>query len=569
MRYLTAILSALLVVMCIITGCQNAHIKYNSAPSSVSEESNSHVVLEQKHTPLTRFSWDLLEEATPAGEAAGLSIYLCDNTGSFLQELDYGEHQIGKVIAAYPGEDGYIIGKYDTDKDQWGTVSPLGDNLICFNNYNELAFIDTQCWENTGFTLDFQVPEEPNYRISSVARDQDSGNFAVIYQVSSYIVSSDGKERPWLTYDNSDIGADDAHMEIQLFDKDGTFAKKVVTDLEPLVMNDVADCLPNRYANNTLVFLQKSYIGKLVTCDLNNGKISLMPCDGAVLTDNAEIIYRHDESVAFSGGVFTYGWYEKERLISSLSFGEERDSLTLGIGNSIYPLKAESINTENRTLEMSYRGLIYHKLDFNAKTADVVYEYPEESFGDPILTSPDGRYHVYRFGEFSGGEAYFEELAARDTETGDFIRIGMVNNASRMVITGKKQLAVLYFDRMEVFDLLSREWYTPLERFSVVENESGNKIKAIDLIYDYENKLTLVLSTSDFDPFDESFNEDMIGPIYLEIYNEGWEHIRTIDTGITAPYSLKSYGPYSPGVILGENGYILLGKGETIINYME
>lgn len=51
-----------------------------------------------------------------------------------------------------------------------------------------------------------------------------------------------------MTFENNeDVGAQDAHMEFQRFDRDGRFLERVVTDLEPYLLNEVSSCLPNDY----------------------------------------------------------------------------------------------------------------------------------------------------------------------------------------------------------------------------------------------------------------------------------------------------------------------------------
>lgn len=63
-------------------------------------------------------------------------------------------------------------------------------------------------------------------------------------------MSSDGVVRPWMVFENNeDVGAQDAHMEFQRFDRDGRFLERVVTDLEPYRLNEVSSCLPNDYRN--------------------------------------------------------------------------------------------------------------------------------------------------------------------------------------------------------------------------------------------------------------------------------------------------------------------------------
>lgn len=94
------------------------------------------------------------------------------------------------------GEDGHVLGSYHTDRESWGTLSPLDGKSVCFNNYEELIFVDTKEWVDTGFVLDFQQPQEPNCRISSLAFDPKQEEYLAIYQVSSYTMSSDGEVAP-------------------------------------------------------------------------------------------------------------------------------------------------------------------------------------------------------------------------------------------------------------------------------------------------------------------------------------------------------------------------------------
>ena len=508
-----------------------------------------------------------LMSANPVGNAAGFSIWLKDSSGSFLQELPYsGQLQRGQVIAALPGEDGHILGNYETDKDQWGTLSPLGDGLVCFNNYSELAFIDTNNWTDTGFELDFQIPAQPNYRISSLARDPETGEFAVIYQVSGYQRSADGQVRPWMVYDNHpEYGATDAHMEIQQFDSQGDFLQCVVTELEPRVMNDVADCLPNRYSGGKVTFLHYDYAGALITCDLASGAVEEIPCDGAVLTDQAEILYSKEYREEIPGVVFHYTWYEKGEEIASLALKEERDILTMAAEQGEFPLYPAAIDQANKTVRLGYRNMVFHQLDFAAGTAAVEYVYSHEELTDLVMTSPDGRYEIYRLGEFSGGEARFEELVSYDTETGETVRLGMLNNVYGMVITNQNRLTVTYFGSVEDCSLKDGVWRSPLEAYRGMEDMER---KPLDLLYDSENGLVLLVTALYFNPFDLDFQPGMVGTMAIEVYQDDWTPVRTVDTGAAPPYELKAYGPYSPGFVIAEPGVLQMLSDGTEWNYL-
>lgn len=584
------ITSIMLTVLLMISGCapQNAgkelpEISASLSESSSSEPSEQPVELEstdasahRESKPLEKIPAEQLAETEPVCAAAGLDIYLRNENGSIIVPQPYepplpydDQRKTGDVIAARPGEDGYILGQYDTDKDQWGTLSPLGNGLVCFNNYQELRLIDTDNWTDTDIALDFQTPSEPNHRISSVARDHDTGEFVVIYQVSSYTVSPDGEKRPWLAYDNSDIGAQDAHMQFQRFDSEGKFLGKIVTDREPRGMNDVADCLPNRYRDGKITFLQKDYMGFLVTCDLATGEIATLDCSGAFLTEGAELMYDYEYREDIPGAQFTYRWYEQGEEVASLTLEEERDTLTMAFEHMPEPLTLSRIDPENCTAELTYQGLIFHKLDFDAGTAEIAYEYPEDRLGDLLLTSPDGRYQICRLSLFSGGEAAFEDIVAKDTETGEFIRLGSLNNVGDMTITGDNQLVAPYYDRLEVCRLSDGEWYEPMKKFESVETAEELKYRPLEILYDAENLWILVLYADYFDPFLDGFTEEMAGTMKLDVYEEDWTLVRSIDTGITPPFSLKAYGAYSPGLILEEPGRLRLVENNTVVDYLE
>ena len=502
--------------------------------------------------------------AEPTAEVEGLAIYLRDEEGNFLPGLPNEERpKGGQVIAAKAGEPGHVLGTYDSQLDRWGTLSPLNDGQLCFNNYQSLTFIDTTSWEDSGFTLDFQEPEEPNCRISSLAQDPESGELALIYQVSSYERSSDGEQRSWLTYVNGELGASDAHMEVQRFDKEGRFLQRVVTEVEPLVMNDVADCLPNRFRAGKLTFLQRTYMGRLVTVDLESGTVSSLDCDNALLSDGAELLY-HLEWRENQPYLFHYSWYEEGQLVGELSLEEELDALTLTYGNEERPSYQVTMNPAQRKAELNYRGMIFHHLDFQKGEAQLSYEYSGVELGEPLAQSPDGRYALYRLVEASGGEATFEELLAKDQNSGDFIRLGVLNNADEPLITADNQLVVRYYDRVMACSLADGRWFQPL----APESRVGSLEQPLDLLYDEENRLLLLLSSAHADPFREDFSEEQLGTMTLEVYGEDWSLLRSIDTGEAPPYSLKAYGPYSPGLRLEGPGRLLLGEGQQRIDYL-
>ena len=525
------------------------------APSELPGKQAKTAPMRKKPRALEVIPAQRLVDVPPAAREAGLNLYLLGEDGGFRQALSYGQRERGQVIAARPGEDGHVLGSYHTDRESWGTLSPLDGERVCFNNYEELIFVDTGEWVDTGFALDFQQPQEPNCRISSLAFDPKREEYLAIYQVSSYTVSSDGEVRPWMTFENNeDVGARDAHMEFQRFDRDGRFLERVVTDLEPYRLNEVSSCLPNDYRDGVLTFLQKSYIARLVRYDLASGEARCLPCDGAVLAGDVSVTYRFQYNEP--GGVFFYDWYENGEKTASLELKEDLDLLTLSIGNAAYPMEPAELDPEARRLVMCSQGYIFHCLDFQSGTAAVEYRYSQDVMGAALTVSPDGRFSVHRIGDASGGEAYFEELAAWDGQAGRVVRLGVLNNASDEAVTWDNQYVVRYPGRVESCRLETGE-----RRVVLSAGEDGGRLAGecfLNLRYDAENRLFLLLHTPYFDPFDESFSEETDPKtLLLDVYSENWELLRSFDTGVRAPYSLKAYGPYSPDFRLANGSAVL------------
>lgn len=558
------------VLLAFLAACGGGSRPHEAAPERktiVSEPSSTDVPLEipekqAEATPVQREPRALevipaqrLKGISPAAREAGLDLYLLGEDGDFRQALSYGQRERGQVIAARPGEDGHVLGSYHTDRESWGTLSPLDGKSVCFNNYEELVFVDTKEWVDTGFVLDFQQPQEPNCRISSLAFDPKQEEYLAIYQVSSYTMSSDGEVRPWMTFENNeDVGAQDAHMEFQRFDRDGRFLERVVTDLEPYLLNEVSSCLPNDYRDGMLTFLQKSYIARLVRYDISTGEARCLPCDGAVLAGDVSVTYRFQYNEP--GGVFFYDWYENGEKTASLELEEDLDLLTLGIGNAAYPMELAELDPEARRLVMCSKDYIFHCLDFQSGTAAVEYRYSKDVMGAALTVSPDGRFSVHRIGYEAGGEAYFEELAAWDGQAGRAVCLGVLNNASDEAVTWDNQYVARYLGRVESCRLETGEW-----RVVLSAGEDGGRLageRLLELRYDAENRLLLLLHTPYFDPFAENFSgETDPKTLVLDVYSENWELLRSFDTGVRVPYSLKAYGPYSPDFRL-ENGSAVL-----------
>lgn len=123
---------------------------------------------------------------------------------------------------------------------------------------------------------------------------------------------------------------------------------------------------------------------------------------------------------------------------------------------------------------------------------------------------------------------------------------------------------VRYYDRVMACSLADGRWFQPL----APESRVGSLEQPLDLLYDEENRLLLLLSSAHADPFREDFSEEQLGTMTLEVYGEDWSLLRSIDTGEAPPYSLKAYGPYSPGLRLEGPGRLLLGEGQQRIDYL-
>lgn len=572
---LTALIlqAALLALLCSCSTYPPA-----DAPSSKPAVQSSSALPQEPLNPTPLKTVDAAElAAAPAVETIkdlNVSIYLRkvsskDFLEQPLEETLYNDEFVDcdVIVLNRSTNSAFVVGGCNMAGKSYGTFSVAGDSTLCYNNYKRLAFIDIVKGENTGFLLNFQPPAEPNCRISSLAYDRTKDEYVVLYNVSSYVGSRD-----WLTYDNSEYGATDAHIEFQRFKGDGSYIDTTVTDLEPSVWNEVASYQPNRYESGRLSFLAKTYIAHYITYDFNTKKTQALPCDGAILLDNSFILYQH-MSCDDGTNLFEYTLYENGvPVATSMVKGEENDMFTMNIGNAMYDITLDFYDAQAKTLSVACgnSGTVFHRVNFSSGNGEVIYQYIPEDLEDSVAASKNGRYEIYRIGDFSGGEAYYEELVALDTQTKAVSRIGMINNALRISVTDRGDFVLLYSNRLDVFSLQSSKWAQPLAEFSDYSREykEGDQVP-IDMEYDAENGLFLLMCTAYFPPYTNKFPDGITTEnVFLRVYDENWRLLRTIDTKIKSVIDHDVYGPYSTGLELAGNGVALLEGGTVRISYM-
>ena len=458
----------------------------------------------------------------------------------------------------------FVAGSYESDGFGWGSLSEIDDGVICYSNYRELTFIDTKSNSKKLFKLDWHQPEEINCAISSVVYDAESAEYAVIYNVSSYEKSMlDGEHREWMAFSNDDdYGAFDARIEWQRFKADGSFIDKTTTEIEPLTIagRDVAAYQPNLYSKNRLSLLVKSYIANFVACNFDEGVVKSYPCDGAVIVDDNEMIL-----YAFADMSFTYSWYEDGEVVSTVSFEEDIDELTMMIGNAEYPLELEELDRETRTLKMAHNN-VSHVIDFKSGAGGVEYDY--SSLSNPFLTTLDGRYSLFSVFQSAGGEGWADGLVSRDNESGEITRLGMIFTANDYIVTSSNNLVIGFYGFIEQYDLATGEKSSPVSQFAPSEEyiEEGDML-LMQTVYDQENNLFLLICTEYMDPFKEGFNEQNAKNIMVYVYDESWNLLDVIDSKLKASFSLKAYGPYLNGVELLPNRELRLTKGDDRVKY--
>ena len=507
-------------------------------------------------------------------KGANISVYLREvSSGKFLKnplgetlgdELAYCD----MILLNRETNKAFTIGRFDITGENYGTFSVTGSSTLCYNNYKKLTFIDITKGENTGFSLDFKKPEEPNYRISSVAYDPQADEYAVLYNVSSY-----QGFRQWLTYDNTKLGATDAHIEFQRFRGDGSYFDTTVTDIEPYYMNEVASYQPNRYKDGKLSFLAKTYIAAYYAYDFNIKEMKRYPCDGVIPLGEGFILYQrgYNRQQEFSSFIYTFYENGSPTAVALVAKGEE-NIFNGDIGNAMYDISAVNYDPKAKMLIASCgnSATIFHRVNFLTGKGEFYYQYAPEQLTDKILSSANGRYEIYRIGYIEDADyLYCEDLAALDTHTGIASHIGL-NTAEWKCVTNRGDFVEFYYNVIESLSLLSGKQSYPLEEFSSHNDPiEGNQV-VIDMEYDAINSLFLLLCTAYFPPYTDKFPDGITTEdLYLRVYDENWNPLHTIDTHKKSVIDHDVYGPYSTGLELSGNGIALLDNGTYPVKYLE
>ncbi|MBQ7874397.1 MAG: hypothetical protein IJ306_04455 [Oscillospiraceae bacterium] len=448
-------------------------------------------------------------------------IYLFENGEErFLTDNGYrsGKHSV--IIRNSKGQH-YVVKSFEDFRDFDAGITHITGDYYCLTAGKEICFFDAEKGAKLDFTLDFEKPENDYYALCSVAYDEETKTYVLIYA--------------------PDYGAEDAKIAFQRFDAEGNYIDTTETDIPLEPWNGVPSCTPNSYINGKLQFFRRG--NKAWFCyDFESGEYLSEEANRAFILGETAVL-RYSEGT----NDFTYSLFENGERISSLSLYEPDDFYTNGDGKT--RLDKQFFDTEEKTLELHF-GRAIHKIDFKNETAELSYDFSGLNEKDVLTKSPDGKYEVYVMGTYGRAEE-LSTLAVKETESGEFRFLG--EYTVWKVFTFVDEHTILYdtgFNSIDSLDIVSGENKNIIafSNFYYGGYDYINEKVCCEFTADTENKLIIgafveITSADDEGNLLAKPKDGMknyydgggklffaAGHIFFEIYDFDGEYLYTVET---------------------------------------
>ncbi len=373
----------------------------------------------------------------------------------------------------------------------------------------------------TGRELAFRTPAAEHYAIADTLYDAESETYAVVYAVSNY-----NGEYPWMMFQDNN-----STLQIQLFDKQGTFIKHISTEFAPITNGEgaIVSSGPCYYKNGLLTFFSGWVIPEYIFFDTTtNAYTSLIARRCAI---DGDYFLFSDEGLKDRRytALYTFSLYHLETPVASVDvpnesvvFAQRNDPEMPDDVLDIFTLDGDS-----KTGVVS-SGILTYTLDFNTKTWKMDRSYSKENLDDLLAVSADGRWEVYLAGLFGAGDAFSADIVAYDTNSGQITYLSDYFGGTAVFSAG----SLLLFNhqlRLELIDVQSAQ---------VLDDQFGIDCEAKDcfitgIAYDAKKDWFLVAYRSP--KFENDWDKKL--PLMLDLYDRSGRLINTMDTGCTvAPF---------------------------------
>jgi hypothetical protein len=355
----------------------------------------------------------------------------------------------------------------------------------------------------------FQKPDYLHHIIFDTAYDETTETYAVLYAISN-------SEQGELWHDNSD---ESARLQIQLFDKQGEFLRKIETDIQPRYVSITGDLgSPGRpiFRNGLLAFSAGFLTGYVLLNVLDETYTKLFATD--CVADGDYFLF---DGIGWFADRNTeehiYSLYHKDQPIASISLNS--DDLFLGLLQNIKEGDENcsfSLDSQSKTALIENEELTLH-LDFSTQTWNIKRHYTRADLLYPIATSSDGRWEIHTV-----PYELISELVAVNMSSG--VTTYLSYNLRNAVFLTNNLLLCNGVSRLELIDV---------EKGQIIDREFAINCEAKDCLingiaYDANEDMILVAWRSPQQPSNQ-FKEL---PLMLDVYRSDGTLVKSIDTGL-------------------------------------
>lgn len=368
---------------------------------------------------------------------------------------------------------------------------------------------------------EFQKPDSKNFSIANTAYDQERDTYAILYATSNY----PEEQYPLMTY-----SADNAQLEIQLFNGQGKFLEHMATEIAPCTnpQTGIVSSEPCLFKDGILTFysglyeeVNNLYYGEYIFFDTITKTYTSTPAMECAADDGYLIMRNYN--------VFSLYYLNKKQGEIAVDIDDRnlfKENLAIDDRGDYRGYFLELDGNSKIARAGDYK--ITCILDFNDLTWNTTRRYDKSLLEHKLGTSPDGRREIYSAdGASGGGESWWEDIVSLDTQTGEitYLMTGGCwgGTYDGIAIFNDSMLLINQFFHLVLIDMLTSEIIN--ENFAIDCNARDCVVQAIT--YDPERDWYIFAWTSN----QESDRGTDI-PIMLDIYDSQGHLIKTCDTGV-------------------------------------
>ncbi|WP_303900553.1 hypothetical protein [Anaerotruncus colihominis] len=374
--------------------------------------------------------------------------------------------------------------------------------------------------------LRLREPSERPFAVSSVVWNEEKEQFAAIYNCSAY-----RGEYPWQTY------REDAWVEVQTFDRNGTPLRRIRTDVLPMtdsMEGEVLDYAPCAYQGDWISF----HAG------------DLWPAYIFINDETGEVRSEPAQRVCMDGAFFALYDYEPERAVRLVREGEVLKTVLLpelgtGLGMRLDNVARDGgdpiafmldAQAQTASIDAETTSVL---IDFEAGSASLKRQYTHDRLEEQLAQSADGQKILWSAQTGGAGDGFWSELVLEDAATGTLTYLSDEDGLAIPEFGPGHLFLVNRLGSMTVYDADTAAPAAEQLAFDYGDTPNEPDWFTLGCSWDTDNQRWIVAYR--VGGWGESGSFDEQTPLLIDVFDAQGQKQRTVETGMEIPFSHKNY----------------------------